>query len=76
MQFTFAGYVVHDDSVAFEMDDDSQRRVTLFVANAELAAVTTAAQLRDLIEAKLRRKVNREGIASKLDAFLGQSVTI
>lgn len=46
----------------------------IFLTDAELAAITTANQLRTLVETKLNRKIRATGIASKLDAFIGQSV--
>jgi len=75
MQFTFNGYEVLDTSVRFEFRG-ADADINIYLSDAELATVNTPAALRTILEAKLRRKVNREGIASKLDAFIGQSVTI
>ena len=48
----------------------------IFLTDADLAAVTSQAQLRTLVETKLRRALRATGIASKLDQFVGASVTI
>jgi hypothetical protein len=44
--------------------------------DAEIAQVTTQAQLRDLMTTKLNRSIRRTGFAAKLDPFIGQSLTI
>lgn len=49
----------------------------VLVTDAELAGVSTAVQLRDnLVLPKLRRKLHAENIATKLDPFVGQPVTV
>lgn len=78
---TFTGYEVDDASVrlTFLNPDPGPGRAseyTIAVSDAELAAVTTAAQLRTLVTAKLQRKLQAANIASKLDGFIGQPVTI
>lgn len=77
----FTGYEVRDDgvSLAFHHGDPGPGRdttVQVLVTDAELAGVTTAAQLRTLITAKLQRKLQATNIASKLDPFIGQTVTV
>lgn len=78
---TFTGYTVRDDGIAldFEHPDPGPARpsvYTIVVTDAELAAVTTAQALRTLAQTKLQRKVLAANIASKLDDFIGQTVTI
>jgi hypothetical protein len=75
MILTFQGYSVGDSGITLYFTSDNGR-VKLFLADSELTAVTTQVQLRALVTAKLRRKLQAEGIASKLDAFVGMSVTI
>lgn len=70
----FAGYQVRDDAVLFEFDVDDVR-VNIVIADSEFAGLTQQ-QLRDLVAAKLRRAVNREGIAARLDPLIGQTITI
>lgn len=48
----------------------------VLLTDTELAAVTTQQQLRDLVTAKLGRKLRATNIASKLASFIGQSVTV
>jgi hypothetical protein len=55
---------------------NSASEYTIRFTDAELGAVTTQLQLRNAVQAKLRRKLQAEGIATKLDAFIGMSVTI
>lgn len=78
---TFLRYEVEDASVrlTFLNPDPGPGRAseyTIVVSDAELAAVTTSPELRTLVTAKLRRKLQAANIASKLDGFIGQSVTI
>lgn len=53
---------------------DSDYYVTL--TQSELDGVATQLQLRNLLEAKLRRRLRAEGISTKLDPLLGQSLVI
>lgn len=81
MEMVFVRYEVQDDGVTLEFlaPDPGPGRLTaysIFVTDAELAATTTSPQLRTLVTAKLQRKVQATNIASKLDGFIGQSVTI
>ena len=48
----------------------------IFLTDADLAAVTSQAQLRTLVETKLKRALRATGIGTKLEPFVGQSVTI
>lgn len=78
---TFQSYEVEDTGVAmtfvnFTPGAGLPTDYTIRVTDAELAAVTTAVQLRNLVTTKLQRKLQAAGIASKLDTFIGQSVTI
>lgn len=49
---------------------------TILLTDTELSGVSTANQLRTLVTGKLQRKLQTANIASKLDPFIGQSVTI
>ena len=48
----------------------------VLVTDTELATITTQAQLKTLVQTKLQRKFRAQGIAAKLDIFIGQSLTI
>lgn len=48
----------------------------VFLTDAELAGVSSQPQLRTLVQTKLDRKLRALGIATKLDAFIGQSLTV
>ena len=54
--------------------EESYRLISL--TDAELAGVSTQVQLRNLVIAKLQRKERAANIASKLDQFIGQTVTV
>lgn len=80
---TFIKYEVTDEGVDLTFLDAnpaaSGRTASYYmvaVTDAELAVVTTAVQLRTLVIGKLSRKLHASGIASKLDGFIGQTVTI
>lgn len=78
---TFKSYVVDDSGVAmtfvnFTPGAGLPTDYTIRVTDSELAAVSTANQLRTLVVGKLQRKIQAAGIASKLDTFIGQTVTI
>jgi hypothetical protein len=49
---------------------------SVFVSDAELAAVSTVPQAVSLVTTKLQRKYRNTGIATKLDPLVGQSITI
>lgn len=77
--FTFTGYDISDTGITFNMVcfDPGPGLPTdwpVFCTDAELAPLTTAAQLRDLIVAKLQRKYRALGIATKLDPLIGSVV--
>lgn len=48
----------------------------ILLTDAELAGVSTQAQLRTLVMNKLNRKIRATGIATKLDPFIGQTLTV
>lgn len=48
----------------------------VFLTDTELAGASNQAQLRTLVENKLNRALRASGIASKLDQFVGQSITV
>ena len=78
---TFLRYSVEDDATYLEFlwPDPGAGKATNYtirLTDAELATVSTQPQLRTLITGKLQRKIQAVGIASKLDLFVGQAVTI
>lgn len=81
MTLTFTDYTVLDDGIQFHFaspDPGAGQPSDYYVqaTDAELAAVTTQAQLRTLVTNKLQRKLRATGIATKLDPFIGQSLVI
>ena len=79
--FQFLRYEVEDAAILMEFLNTAPgagnpTNYTIRFTDAELAAVTTQLQLRTAVQTKLRRKLQAEGIASKLDVFIGQTVTI
>jgi hypothetical protein len=78
--FRFMHYVVEDSAIAMEFSGDNiggePTNYTIRFTDTELSAVTTQLQLRNAVQAKLRRKLQAEGIALKLDGFIGMTVTI
>jgi hypothetical protein len=78
---TFKGYAVQDtgiqmDFVNFFPGPGKPTDYSIFLTDAELSAVATQVQLRTLVTTKLQRKLQAAGIATKLDQFIGQTVTI
>ena len=76
-----AAYLVEDGGIRlhFICVDPGPGQVSdyfILLTDTDLAAVVNQAQLRTLVETKLKRTLRATGIASKLDAFIGQSVTI
>lgn len=81
MNLTFIGYEVTDTGIVlhFTWPNRPTPGVTEFfvlLTDAELSAITTQAQLRTLVMNKLNRKLRATGIATKLDPFVGQTITI
>lgn len=79
--FTFSAYTVTHQGIELHFDcvdpgPGLESRYAILVTDGELASVTTQVQLRNLVVQKLQRAIRATGIASKLDQFLGQSVTI
>jgi hypothetical protein len=78
--FRFMRYDVEDTAVVMEFSGENRGGeptiYTIRFTDTELSTVTTQLMLRNAVQAKLRRKLQAEGIASKLDVFIGQSVTI
>lgn len=48
----------------------------ILLTDTDLAGVTTQLNLRNLVLTKLQRAFRAQGIASKLDPFIGQSLSI
>lgn len=81
MNMLFVGYQVTDDGVVlhFTWTNRNTPGTTEFyvlLTDGELSAITTQAQLRTLVMNKLNRKLRATGIATKLDPFIGQTITI
>lgn len=79
--FQFLRYEVEDTGILMEFlnsapPPEGASIYAIRFTDAELSAVTTQLQLRNAVLGKLRRKLQAEGIASKLDGFIGQTVTI
>ena len=47
----------------------------VLITDAELGTITTAQQFKDMVKTKLQRLFRATGIATKLDALIGQSIT-
>ena len=78
---TFLSYEVEDTGIAMKFLDPvpTENKASHYVIRlsfAELDAISTQLQLRNAVIARLQRKVQAVGYASKLDVFIGQSVTI
>ena len=76
----FTGYDVTDTGIRFAFEENvtgnNMLEAAVFMTDAELAAITSQAQLRTALTTKLQRQVNKAGIAAKLDPLIGQSITI
>lgn len=80
-QATFSSYEMTDAGIAlhFTIDDPGAGRPTEWtvpVSDAEITAVTTLAEFRALVVAKLQRKVQAAGFATKLDPLIGRTVQL
>lgn len=81
MNLTFIDYAVTDNGVEMRFLADNPGAgnpsyYTILITDAEIAGISTAPQLRTLVTTKLNRKLRATGFATKLDPFIGQSVTI
>lgn len=81
MTLTFTSYEVTDGGITLHFvspDPGPNRPSDYYVAltDAELAGVSTQAQLQTLVTTKLNRKLRAVGSSTKLDPFIGQSLTI
>lgn len=77
----FDSYEVQDAGIAmiFRAPDPGAGQPSywqIFFTDAELSAISTQPQLFSAVTTKLQRKFRASGIASKLDPFIGQSITI
>lgn len=78
---TFTSYEVVDDGtrlnfVCANPGPGLPSDYVVLLTDAEIAGTTTNAQLKTLVTTKLSRKLRATGLASKLDALLGQAVTV
>lgn len=81
MNLIFAGYEVTDLGIVLHFTWPNRptpgpTEFFVMLTDAELSAITTQAQLRTAVTSKLNRKLRATGIATKLDPFIGQSITI
>lgn len=81
MTLTFIRYSVNDTGIALVFNADypgpgKENEIVIMVTDAELAGVSTQPQLRTLVTTKLNRKLRAVGLSTKLDPFIGQSLTI
>lgn len=78
---TFRDYEVQDTQIVmhFTCPAPGAGNVSdyyIALTDTELAGVSTQGQLATLVTTKLNRKLRSTGIATKLDAFIGQSLTV
>ena len=81
MTLTFTSYEVTDSGISLHFvspDPGPAKPSDYYVSltDAEIAGVSTQAQLRTLVTNKLNRKLRALGFTTKLDPFIGQSLTI
>lgn len=81
MTFRFSSYQIDDTGIALHFvssDPGAGKESDYYVrlTDAELTTVTNAATFATLVTTKLNRQVKGVGIATKLDARIGQSVVI
>lgn len=81
MTLTFIRYTVADTGIQLAFNADypgpgRENEIVITLTDAELAGISTQVQLRALVTNKLNRKIRASGIATKLDPFIGQSLTI
>jgi hypothetical protein len=73
----FVSYTVEDAGTVLTFERlDADQKYAILLTDAELAGVSTPTALRTLVTTKLNRKIKASLVASKLDAFIGQSVTL
>lgn len=78
---TFLRYTVENDGTHlwFLCADPGPGEDTdymIVLTDDDLATVTTQLQLKNLVLGKFARKIRAQNIASKLDGFLGQNITV
>ena len=76
MSYRFVRYSIRDDGVVLSFYSSLGKTVAVLVTDAELAGVTNMGDFRTLVAAKLERKQQTSALAAKLDAILGQSLTV
>lgn len=77
----FTDYAITDDGIGLHFvcgnpGAGQPSDYTIELTDTELAGVVTALALKNLATDKLNRKFRSANIASKLDAIVGQSITI
>lgn len=75
MILTFTRYRIVRDGIEIYFTD-AENTYMVFLTDAELNTANSQIALRNLLTTKLERQINRVGIASKLDAFIGQNITV
>ena len=81
MDMTFSGYCVEDSGVRLNFtagprQGGEKSDYSIFASDAELAALSSAADFLTFVTARLNRKVKAAGIASRLDGLIGRKVVI
>lgn len=75
----FIDYLVNDDGVVLHFlcpnpGAAQESDYYVLLTDAEIASVSTTPQLATLVKSKLQRKLRATGMATKLDALIGQSL--
>lgn len=78
---TFASYEVEDTGtrlrfVCANPGGGEPSDYSVFLTDADLAGISSTSALKALVTSKLNRQYRSAGIATKLDALIGQSITI
>jgi hypothetical protein len=81
MNLTFIDYQTSDSGVTLHFQclnpgPDKPTEYYLDIADTDLSSFTSAAQFGAFVIAKLKRKLQANGIATVLDQFKGRTVTI
>jgi len=71
----FSSYEIEDDGVRLYFSS-GKISCSVVLTFAELSAVTTQAQLKTAVTAKLQQKLRATSLMLKLDQLIGQSITI
>jgi hypothetical protein len=81
VEFVFTEYTIRDGEIVlfFVCTNPGPGMISNYsvvVTDTELSNISTQAQFLNLVTTKLQRKYRGSNIATKLDSFIGRSVTI